>query len=250
MGVDCADYDNDGLLDFFMTSYSGELPVLYRNLGQGIFEDVTLRSGAGAGCLQHVNWGTGFVDFDNDGDRDLFVANGHLQDNVEQYDDSTSYLARNVLLLNTGDGKFRDVSEQSGDGLQVKLSSRGAAFDDLDNDGDIDVVILNSRREPTLLRNDTPRGNHWLQLCLRGTKTNHDGVGARVQVTAGDLTLVDEVHSGRGYQSHWGTRLQFGLGKLDRVDRIEIRWIGGGRDVLRGQAVDRLLEIREGSSPP
>jgi hypothetical protein len=190
------------------------------------------------------------VDFDNDGDRDLFVANGHLQDNVEQYDDSTSYLARNVLLLNTGDGKFRDVSEQSGDGLQVKLSSRGAAFDDLDNDGDIDVVILNSRREPTLLRNDTPRGNHWLQLCLRGTKTNHDGVGARVQVTAGDLTLVDEVHSGRGYQSHWGTRLQFGLGKHDRVDRIEIRWIGGGRDVVRDQAGDRLLEIREGSSPP
>ncbi|OHB81720.1 MAG: hypothetical protein A2V98_22470 [Planctomycetes bacterium RBG_16_64_12] len=248
MGGDCGDYDNDGWLDFFITSYQEELPVLYRNLGNGSFEDVTLQTGAGAGCLPYVNWGTGLVDFDNDGDRDIFVAQGHLLDNVELYDDTTAYHVRNVLLMNTGDGKFVDVSNESGDGMAVKLSSRGAAFDDLDNDGDIDVVVLNSRREPTILRNDSPSENHWIEIRLRGVNTNRDGVGAQVTVEAGDLSQVDEVHSGRGYQSHWGTRLHFGLGKRDRIDRIEVRWIGGGVDVLENVAVDRLLTITEGST--
>ena len=248
MGVDCGDYNNDGLLDFYQTSYQGQLALLYKNLGGGSFEDVTLATGAGEGTLPHVTWGCGFVDFDNDGDRDIFVACGHLQDNVELFDDTTSYLPRNIVLMNTGDGKFVNVSDECGDGLAVKLSSRGAAFDDLDNDGDVDVVILNSRREPTILRNDLPRGNHWLQVQLRGTKTNRDGVGARVKVTAGDLTQIDEVHSGRGYQSHYGTRLYFGLGKRDRVDRIEVRWIGGGVDVLENVGVDRLVTVTEGSA--
>jgi hypothetical protein len=248
MGVDCGDYNNDGLLDFYTTSYQGQLALLYKNLGDGSFEDVTRLTGAGEGTLPYVTWGCGLVDFDSDGDRDIFVACGHLQDNVELFDNATSYHARNILLMNTGDGKFVNVSDQCGDGLAVKLSSRGAAFDDLDNDGDVDVVILNSRREPTILRNDSPRGNHWLQVRLRGTKTNRDGVGARVKVTAGDLTQIDEVHSGRGYQSHYGTRLYFGLGKRDRVDRIEVRWIGGGVDVLENAVVDRLVTVVEGST--
>ncbi len=249
MGVDCADYDNDGRLDFFMTSYSGEYPVLYRNMGEAVFEDATLVSGAGAGCFPHVNWGTGFGDFDNDGHRDLFVANGHLQDNIELYDDTTSFAVKNVLLRNTGAGRFIDVSDQAGDGLQIALSSRGAALDDLDNDGRIDVVVLNARREPTLLRNDTPfNGRHWLQVQLRGTKSNRDGVGARVTLTSGDLTLVDEVHSGRGYQGHFGTRLHFGLGPCDRVDRLEVRWIGGQTDVLEVLPADRLIVVTEESS--
>ncbi len=251
MGVDCGDYDNDGWLDFFVTSYQQELAVLYRNLGDGVFEDVTMTTGAGAGTLPNVTWGNSFVDFDNDGDRDIFIACGHLQDNVDHYDDVTSYHQRNILLMNTGDGKFTDVSDESGDGMKVKLSSRGAGFDDLDNDGDIDVVILNSRREPTILRNDSPSKGHWLQVRLRGVKTNRDGVGAHVTVTAGDLTLLDEVHSGRGYQSHYGTRLHFGLGNRTSVDRIEVRWIGGGVDVVQNVAVDQLLTITEGSiSPP
>ena len=141
-----------------------------------------------------------------------------------------------------------NVSDQSGDGLEVKLSSRGTGFDDLDNDGDVDVVILNWQQRPTILRNDSPAGNHWLQVRLRGTKTNRDGVGARVKVTAGDLVQVDEVHSGRGYQSHYGTRLHFGLGKRDRVDRIEVRWVGGGVDVLQAVAVNRVVTITEGGS--
>jgi len=247
MGVDCGDYDNDGLLDFYMTSYQNQLATLYRNLGNGLFEDVTLRTGAGADTLANVTWGTSFVDFDNDGDRDLFVACGHLQDNVERYDSTTTYLARNILLMNTGDGKFANVSDKSGPGMAVKLSSRGAGFDDLDNDGDLDVVILNSRAAPTILRNDSPAQGHWLQVCLRGGKANRDGVGSRVKVVAGDLTLIDEVHSGRGYQSHYGTRLHFGLGQRDRVERVEVRWLGGGVDVFENVPVDRLVVLTEGT---
>jgi hypothetical protein len=119
---------------------------------------------------------------------------------------------------------------------------------DLDNDGDLDVVIMNSRREPTILRNDSPAGNHWIQIRLRGVKTNRHGVGARVKVVAGKLTQIDEVHSGQGYQSHFGMRLHFGLGKIDKVDRIEVRWIGGGVDVLKNVRIDQIIRIKEGSS--
>jgi hypothetical protein len=245
MGVDCADYDNDGLLDFYMTNYQKEQSTLYKNLGSGMFEDVTFVTGAGAGTLNNVTWGNGFVDFDNDGDRDIFVACGHLQVNVEQFDDASTYHQRNILLLNTGNGKFVNVSNECGDGLKVNLSSRGAGFDDLDNDGDIDVVILNSRREPTILRNDSSNENHWIQIHLQGIRTNRDGVGARIKVVAEDLTQIDEVHSGRGYQSHYGTRLHFGLGKRDRADRVEVRWIGGGVDVVRNVEVDQVLNITE-----
>lgn len=128
----------------------------------------------------------------------------------------------------------------------VQVVERGAAFDDLDNDGDVDVVVLNSRREPTLLRNDSPPVGRWLQVQLRGVKSNRDGIGARVSVDAGDLKSVAEVHSGRSYQSHYGTRLHFGLGPNDRVNRIEVRWIGGGRDVVRNVPAGRLVTLIEG----
>ncbi len=247
MGVGCGDYNNDGLLDFYVTSYQGQLATLYRNLGDDMFEDVTLLTGAGAETLPQVTWGNSFVDFDNDGHRDLFVACGHLQDNIEQYDDTATYLTRNVLLANTGEDRFVNVSAEAGSGLQVKQSSRGAGFDDLDNDGDMDVVILNSRQACTVLRNDSPTKGHWLQISLRGKK-NRDGIGARVKVVAGDLTLDDEVHSGRGYQSHYGMRLHFGLGDRKRVDRIEVHWIGGRVDVLNDVAVDQWITHVEGSA--
>jgi len=248
MGSDCRDFDNDGLLDLYVTSYSGELATLYRNLGGGFFEDATRITGAGSGTFPHVTWGNGFVDFDNDGDQDLYIACGHIDDNVELRDDTASYLARNLLLMNTGNGRFVDVSAAGGDGLAVKLCSRGTAFDDLDGDGDIDVVVLNSRREPTVLRNDTATHHHWLHLRTRGTKANRDGIGARVTLVAGPLQLADEVHSGRGYQSHHGMRLHFGLATQQRIDRLVIRWIGGGVDVFEGVAVDQLLTVVEGQS--
>jgi len=156
---------------------------------------------------------------------------------------------RNLLLMNTGDGRFVNVSDRCGDGLAVRSTSRGAAFDDLDGDGDIDVVVMNWQQEPTFLRNDSATGNHWIQIRLRGVKTNRDGVGSRVKVVAGDLVQIDEVHSGRGYQSHYGTRLHFGLGKRDRVDRIEVRWIGGGVDVIENVGIDRVVTITEAAHP-
>jgi hypothetical protein len=248
MGVDCGDYNNDGWLDFYQTSYQRQHAVLYENVGGDLLEDVTLATGAGAGTMPYVTWGNGLVDFDNDGDRDLFVACGHLYDTVDRFDDTTSYLARNILLMNTGDGRFVDVSRQSGDGLAVKLSSRGAALDDLDGDGDVDAVVLNSRSKPTVLRNDSPSDNHWVQIRLRGVKSNRDGVGARITVVAGDLAQVDEVHSGRGYQSHYLSRLHFGLADHDRIDRVEVRWPGGGVDVLDDLAADQALTIVEGAA--
>lgn len=246
MGVECGDYDNDGQVDIYMTSYQKQWTTLYRNLGKGVFEDVTYATGAGTGTLPQVTWGTGLVDFNNDGHRDIFIACGHLQDTVDLWDDSTSYEARNLLLANTGSGKFKDVSEQAGNGLAVKLSSRGAAFDDLDNDGDIDCVILNSRSGPTLLKNESSGGHHWFQIRLRGIRSNRNGIGARIKVFAGDLTLVGEVYSGRGYQSHYGMYPHFGLGQRTQVDRIEVRWLDGGVDILQNVNPDQVLEITEG----
>jgi hypothetical protein len=245
MGVDCGDYDNDGWLDLMMTTYQNELPVLYRNLGNGTFEDVTIAAHAGDGAYPYVNWGVGLVDFENDGDKDIFLANGHLQDNVGLYDDSTAYEVRNILQMNQGDGRFVNVSDQCGNGLLPERSSRGTGFDDLDGDGTVDAVILNSRREPTILRNESPAAGHWIQLRLRGTKANRDAVGTQIRVTAGGRTWLDEVHSGRGYQSHYGLRLHVGLGVNDRVDRLEIRWLGGGVTVLENVSADRVLTIVE-----
>ncbi|MGE3310023.1 MAG: CRTAC1 family protein [Limisphaerales bacterium] len=250
MGVECADFDNDGRPDFHMTSYQKQWAILYRNQGGGLFTDATYATGAGAGSYAEVEWGNGLVDFDNDGDRDLFLACGHLQDNVELWDDTAKYEAANIVLENNGRGRFTDISARAGNGLAVKLSSRGAAFDDLDNDGDIDAVILNARREPTLLRNDSPRTHHWVSVRLRGTRGNRDGVGARIKVVSGDLTQTDEVHAGRGYQSHFGSVPHFGLGPRTRIDRIEVRWIGGGTNVLEGPAIDRVLQITETPKSP
>ncbi len=246
MGVDCGDYDRDGLPDLFITDYHTEMPILFKNLGSGLFEDATLRTGAHGGVLYNVKWGCAFVDFDNDGNPDIFFVCGHVQDNIHLIDKRSSYLASPVLLRNTGDGRFVNVSDSSGDLARVQAVGRGAAFDDLDNDGDVDAVILSARHPPVVLRNDSAPGNHWLQIRVRGVKTNRDGVGARVKVVAGDLVQSAEVHSGRGYQSHFGSRLHFGLGKRDRVDRIEVRWLGGGTETFDCPGVDRLITLAEG----
>jgi hypothetical protein len=249
MAVDCGDYSNEGWLSFYTTNYQGQFKMLFHNLRDGMFEDVAKAANASAGCFNYVNWGCGLVDFDNDGHKDIFVANGHTEDNIELRDRTTAYRCHNVLLWNTGKGKFVDVSDRCGLKDLPVHAARGTAFDDLDNDGDVDVVILNLRQRPTVLRNmlvEEGSKNHWLQVQLRGVKTNRDGVGAHVTVVAGGLLQLDEVHSGRGYQSHWGSRLHFGLGKHDRADRVEIRWIGGGDDVLENIPADRLITVTEG----
>ncbi|MFO7906640.1 MAG: CRTAC1 family protein [Planctomycetota bacterium] len=245
MGVDCGDYNNDGHLDLFMTDYQVEMPVLYRNLGGGFFEDATSAARITNDFYPHVNWGTGFGDFDNDGNRDLFVACGHF-DRIETLDDRTALKIPNFLLMNTGNGKFVDVSSRCGDGLKIVESSRGIGLDDLDNDGDPDVVILNSHAPPNVLRNDSMTDHHWLQIRAIGRESNRQAVGARARVVAGDLKQVAEIHSGRGYQSHFGTRLQFGLGDRDQVDRVEIRWPGGRTEQFRDLQVDQLVTLVEG----
>ncbi len=248
MGADAGDFDHDGRPDLFMTDYEGEKPVLLRNLGRGVFEDTTLQAGVAVGAVAYVKWGCGLVDFDNDGHPDIFIGCGHLQDDLERFNDRAPYAVCPVLLRNTGDGRFVNVSESSGEGMRVRLVARGVAFDDLDNDGRVDVVVLNSRRAPTILRNESPGRNHWLRLQLRGVKTNRDGVGAMVRVVAGDLVQTGEVHSGRGYQSHFGSRLHFGLGRRDRADRIEVHWIGGGVDVWENVPADQTLTVTEGAT--
>jgi hypothetical protein len=250
MAVDCGDADRDGWLDFYTTNYQNQSPILFRNLQNGFFEDVARRTRAGVGGFEHVNWGCGFADFDQDGFLDIYFANGHTEDTLEQLGIAGERYARNVVLHNSGEGSFHDVSARAGDGLLPKFVSRGIALDDLDNDGDIDVAVVNSRDPPTILRNvhleETKPATHWLQIQLRGIQTNRDGVGARVEVVAGDFRLVDEVHSGRGYQSHWGSTLHFGLGARQQVDEITVRWIGGAVSSYGAIAADQRVVLFEG----
>ncbi len=247
MGVDCGDFDNDGWPDFYSTSFAREWAVLFRNLGHGRLEDVTAATGAGAGTFEHVTWGVAFVDLDNDGDRDLFVACGHLQDNVELFDSTGTYRVPNVVLENVGSGTFRNISSQVGDGLWPRHSSRGVAADDLDNDGRVDIVVLNSRESPTVIANWSPiaSSRNWLSVLLLGQSCNRDGVGSRVGVTAGGQVQWAEVHAGRGYQSHFGTRLHFGLNSATVVDMLEVRWHSGRQEVFRDIPANCLLLVVE-----
>ena len=249
MGATCADYDRDGWLDIFMTDYQAEMPALYHNLGQGVFEDVALKSGVTAPLMPHVNWGCAFLDVDSDGDRDLYVGNGHLEPMIHQLDSTTDYRVANVLFRNNGDGTFADISAQSGSGMAVVESTRGVCADDFDNDGDQDLAMLNQAARPTLLQNATPPAHHWLAIRLIGTSGNRHGVGSQVTVQAGELTQMDEVHGGTSYQSHAGMRLHFGLADHARVDRIAVRWLGGGTDVLEDVPADQLLSIIQGTHP-
>jgi hypothetical protein len=247
MGVDCADYDNDGWLDFFQTAYSEQMPALYHNTGQGFFEEVAAQALPGTSLFPHINWGCNFVDFDNDGWVDLFVANGNTQDNLEDLAAHITYRARNTLLRNVGQGKFVEITREAGDGLEAVESSRGSAADDFDNDGRVDLVVLNARSRPTLIRNESfTAGNQWVHLRLIGTASNRDAVGSRVVVKARGVTQTREVHSGRSYQGHCGSRLHFGLGKASRIEKIEVHWHGRQLQTWENLPVNREYVLIEG----
>ncbi len=247
MGVDAGDYDNDGRIDLLITNYTGQTPVMYRHAGDGIFEDKSRLSRVGSTVLAHTNWGVGLVDFDNDRDLDVLFANGHFLKNIEAIDDRTSYRVPNTVMLNDGHGRFTDVSKSSGPGLEISESSRGAGFEDFDRDGDIDCVLLNANSRPTLLDNQTANVGNWINVRLIGTSTNRDAIGARVQVSAGRSKQVAMVHAGRGYQSHYGTELHFGLGKETQVDEIFVTWPGGAREAFSMEETCTTIRLLQGS---
>jgi hypothetical protein len=222
------------------------LARLYRNLGDGVFEDATYRSKISYATFHMSGFGARFLDYDNDGRRDLFIANGHVLDNIQLYHAETRYAEPKLMFRNNGSGVFENVSDQLGADFLLPRVSRGAAIGDLDNDGDLDILVNNNGQPPQLLRNDGGNSNHWLQLFLIGTHSNRDAVGARVKLTAGDLVLFDERKGGMSYQSAQDPRLHFGLGQRSAIDQIEIKWPSGEFTKLINLKADQILSVEEG----
>jgi len=245
MGVDAGDYNGDGLPDLVVTNFSHDYNTLYENGPPGVFSDRSYAAGIAVTAGPYLGWGVKLVDLDNDGRLDLFIANGHVYPEVDGHGLGTTYLQRKQVFLNEG-RRFREVTTEIGGGLLLKRSSRGAAFGDVDNDGDIDVLVVNMNDRPTLLRNDTPRTNHWLTLRLTGTKSNRDALGARVTIEAGGRRAVAEVRSDGSYLSHSDARVHVGLGDAVRATRVEIRWPSGLVESIAGVPADRIYTVIEG----
>lgn len=243
MGAAASDYLREGELSIFRTNFSDELETLYRNRGKGEFEDVSIEAGLGQNT-RFVGWGCGFLDFDNDGWPDLLLVNGHAFPEVDRLNIDVRYRERAILYRNQR-GKFIDISESAGAGILERHSSRGAAFGDYDNDGAIEVLVNNQGEPPALLHGDLTAGNHWLTLKLEGVRSNRSAIGAKVRVVAGGVSQVNEVRSGGSYLSQNDLRLHFGLGQTAAVDRVEIDWPGGGKQVERGLTADRVVVVRE-----
>jgi hypothetical protein len=246
MGIDAADTTRSGRLDVYICHLDMQLNRYYRNMGDETFIDATLSSKVGYDTYQISGFGMRFFDYDNDGAVDIFVANGHVMDNVQIYHPDTTYAEPKSMFRNLGRGKFENVSNRLGPDMQKPHVSRGAAAGDFDNDGDIDVLVNGCGQRPQLLRNDGGNANHWLEIFLIGTKSNRDGVGARVKVAAGDLVQYDQRKGGMSYQSAQDPRLHFGLGDRTQVDMIEIIWPSGSVTKLEKLKSDRIITVKEG----
>jgi len=240
MGVTLGDYDHDGRLDLFITNFDDDYNTLYHNDGKGSFTDVSYAAKVAAVSLPYVGWGTWFFDYDNDGWADLLVINGHV------YPQLPSYRQRNFVHHNNHDGTFTEVGAQLGAPFTEKRTGRGAAFGDLDNDGDTDLVINNLDGPPQVLRNDGGNGNNSILIKAVGVKSNRDGIGARIKVVSGELTQSDEIHSGGSYLSQSDLRLHFGLEKRTKIDLIEVHWPSGTVDKIEGAKVNTIVTIKEG----
>ncbi len=240
MGIAVGDYDNNGWMDIFVTNFSEDYSTLYHN-SKGQFDDVTYQAGMGAVSYSQLKWGTGFLDFDNDGWLDLFVADGHIYKQADQA--GNSYRQNNQLFRNLRDGRFA-LLDQAQSGFQTARSSRGAAFGDLDNRGQTSIVV-NNIDDPPFLYTPTGGAGHWVRFKLIGNAQNRDAIGARVRLTANGVAQLGEVRSGGSYLSTSDFRVHFGLGEAAVADRVEIRWPSGRVEELRGVAADREYKIRE-----
>jgi len=245
MGVAIGDYDRNGTMDIFKTNFAGDTSTLYANSEQGLCEDRTFAAGVGVNT-RFLGWATAFVDFGNDGWLDLFLCNGHVYPEVAQLRTEAAYAQRKVVYLNRGDGRFEEVTEQLGPPATTPRPARGAAFGDVDNDGDVDIVINNVNAPPDLFRTDTDPGRHWILLKLVGTASNRSAIGARVGCTAGGTRQWQEVRGGGSYNSQNDLRVHFGLAGATVVDRLWIRWPSGLAEEWRDVAADQILELREG----
>ena len=243
MGVDVADYNGDGWFDLIVAN--SEKATLYKNEEGLFFADATADSGLERPTLPFVGFSPLFLDYDNDGYLDMFCANGHPQDIIEVLMGNETYAQRDQLFENNGDGTYTDVSATAGAYFSEPLVGRASATADYDNDGDPDIVIVNSNQRAVLLRNDGGNLKNWLSIKLVGTQSNRDGIGAKVTVTTGNMTQIREVKSGSSYASGSDTRLLFGLGENERVDRITIVWQSGTTQELEGVAVNQILTIVE-----
>ena len=240
MGVTAGDYDHDGKLDIFITNFADEYNTLYHNDGKNSFTDLSYAAKVAAVSLPHVGWGTKFFDYDNDGWVDLFVANGHV------YPQLPGYKQPRLLHRNNRDSTFTEVSGEFGSVLTENRVSRGVAFGDIDNDGDVDLLIADLDGPPQLLRNDGANANNSILIKTIGVKSNRDGIGARVTVVSGDLMQTDQVRSGDSYISQSDLRLPFGLEKRTKVDSIQVRWPSGTVDKITNVGVNRIITIKEG----
>jgi hypothetical protein len=246
MGTDTGDVDGDGWTDIAVTNLDRQTHNLYRNTGAGFFVEMTNESGVGAATLPFVGFGTVFFDYDNDGDLDLAMANGDVLDNVDLYRDDTSYEQLNLLLSNDGRGAFTDVTPESGPGFALEKVSRGMAVGDLDNDGDLDVVVSNNGQSVDLLVNDGGNRGNAILVRARGSVSNRDGIGARLRLTVGEEIRVREVKAGSSYLGQNDLRVHFGLGQAAEADRLEISWPSGMVDVVEGVRANQILTVVEG----
>ena len=246
MGTTVADYNGDGRLDLFKTNFSDDTPTLYRNDGDGVFSDVTYNAGLGRHS-QYLGWGTMFFDFDNDGWPDLILANGHVYPEVDKYDLGSTYKEQRLLYHNNGNGTFTDVSADAGPGINASSSARGLAVGDLWNDGQLSVLINNVYATPSLLVNSVHSGDHWIAFKTVGTRSNRDGIGARISAKNGERTLVDEVRSGSSYISQNDMRVHFGLGVRAKIDSVQVRWPSGLVEHFDNLSADTIHTLKEGS---
>jgi enediyne biosynthesis protein E4 len=251
MGVSAGDYDLDGNLDIVKTNFAGDTPTLYHNLGGATFEDATFPAGLGM-HTQYLGWGCGFFDFDNDGWPDIVICNGHVYPEVEQLRTEAGYPQRKLLYRNLRNGRFEDISYNAGPGISGPSASRGCAFGDFDNDGDIDFVVNCVNDFPQLVRCDSSLENNWIKIRTIGTKSNRSGVGTRLRCvvympgTTKPHQQIDEVRSGGSYFSQNDLRIHFGIGKAQKVDILELRWPSGLMETLKDIQPNQLIYVKEG----